>query len=323
MAAAMYAPEHPLHHLVIGSHEHIAANTLDDIAGFYRTWYVPANAHLVLAGAVEVGEARRLVDRYFGSFPSSRPPARRAASAADGARPDAMTQRLPDRFATMERLHFAWRGPAAHGAEGTALEVLAAAWAAPGTGALWKRLVYREQLAQRVSTWMVNHRLGSEFHVAIDLRSGIAAERVEHAFDEELAAACGAPFDAAAISRVVGRREAGVLWGLQSIAKRAADLQRHLLWHGEPNGFASEAARFRAVEPGAVQRAAAFWLTGAHRLTIHTEPRAESSGRSGYPRARTVDRSTESESDESGAGGAGGASSPALLIPPESAVAGS
>jgi zinc protease len=300
MAAAMYAPDHPLHHLVIGSHEHIAANTLDDIAGFYRTWYVPANAHLVLAGAVDVDETRRLIDRYFGSFPASRTPPRRAVdpAASVGTRPAAMTQRLPDRFATMERLHFAWTGPVAHGDDGTALEVLAAAWAAPGTGALWKRLVYREQLAQRVSTWLVNHRLGSELHVSIDLRGGIAAERVAGAFDEELAAVAAAPFDAAAIGRVVGRREAGVLWGLQSIARRAADLQRHLLWHGEPNGFAAEAARFRTVTPASVQRAAATWLTDAHRLTIHTEPRAEASGRGAYARARTVDRSAESESDE-------------------------
>ena len=286
MAAALYAEEHPLRHLVIGAHEHIAATTLDDIGELYRTWYVPANAHLVLAGAVEPGQARGLVERYFGSFPASRTPPRAepgappqpvVGAAGAGAPPP---QLIPDRFATLERLHFAWRGPPTHSADGTALEVLAAAWAAPGTGALWKRLVYRDELAQRVSTWAVGHRLGSELHVAIDLRSGAAAAQVTRAFEEELARVQSEPFDAAALTRVIGRREAGVLWGLQSIARRAADLQRYRYWQGDPNGFGAEAQRFRAVDGAAIQAVTSRWLGPAGRITIHTEPRAESTRRS-------------------------------------------
>lgn len=275
-AAALYPPDDPLHHLVIGCHQHIAATTLEDIFTFYRTWYVPANAHLVLAGAITAAEARRLVERYYGSFPASTPPPRRTAAAPDAERAATRAREieLEDRFASLERLHWVWPGPAAHGPEGTALEVLASAWSAAGTGALWKRLVYREQLAQRVSVWTVNHRRGSELHAAVDLRSGVSLERVRQAFDEELARLRGEPLPAAAIARVVGRREAGVLWGLQNLARRAADLQRHWMWSGDPNGFAAEAARFAAVTPQAVQEAAERWLSAAARTTIHTAARA-------------------------------------------------
>jgi predicted Zn-dependent peptidase len=271
MAAALYPEGHPLRHLVIGRHEHIAAISLGDIFDFYRTWYVPANARLVLAGAVTAAEARQLVDRYFGSFPASRPPAR--AALAPGAPLVASARRISDRFASLERLHFAWRGPPPHGAEATALEVLMAAWSAPGTGALWQRLVYREPLAQRVSTWTVNHRLGSELHVAIDLRSRVAAADVERVFEEELAKVIGEPFDPLAVARVVGRREAGVLWGLQSIARRAAELQWHLLWTGAPDGFAAEGLRYREVTAAGVAAAAGRWLDG-QRVIVHTEPAA-------------------------------------------------
>jgi zinc protease len=272
-AAGLYAPDHPLHYLVIGSHEHIAATTVDDVAAFYRTWYVPANAHLVLAGAIEVGAARGLVERYFGDFPASRTPPRAVANGEGPAAPGAgKVEVVPDRFATLTRLHLAWHGPPAHGPEGSALEILAAAWAAPGTGALWKRLVYRDEVAQRVSTWMVNHRLGSEFHVAVDLRGGVSPATVTAAFDEELAQVAAVPFDEAQLQRVVGRRDAGVLWGLQSIARRAADLQRYLYWDGEPNGFAAESARFRRVTGAAISSAVATWLTDARRVTLHTLP---------------------------------------------------
>ncbi len=48
---ALYPDEHPLRHLTIGRHEDIAAATLARVEAFYRTWYVPANATLVLSHA--------------------------------------------------------------------------------------------------------------------------------------------------------------------------------------------------------------------------------------------------------------------------------
>jgi zinc protease len=276
-AAALYPEFHPLRHLVIGRHEDIAAASLDDIVEFYKTWYVPANAHLVVAGAVEVATVRRLVDRYFGSFPGSRPPSRVVPSGAAAVAPRAVVTRVPDRFATLPRLHFAWRGPAALTEDATALEMLTGAWAQPGTGALWKRLVYHEQLAQRMSAWVVSHRLGTEVHVTIDVRDGVTAGRVRIAFDEELARIAAESVEVAAMARVLARREAGALWALQGISRRAADLQRNLLWYREPNGFAREAVRWRSVTPETVRGAALTWLVHGQRIEIHTEPLASGS----------------------------------------------
>jgi len=67
--------------------------------------------------------------------------------------------------------------------------VVTAAWTAVGTGAIWRRLVYDTQLAQRVAAWTSNGRLGGEVHVAVDLRSGADPERVRAILDEECRAA--------------------------------------------------------------------------------------------------------------------------------------
>lgn len=275
VARALYPAPHPLRHLVIGEHEHIAAISGEDITAHYQTWYVPANAHLVIAGAVELGQARALVERYFGSFPGSTRPPRRAPSEAE------RSQRAPisavaDRFASLPRLHFAWSGPEPMTAESAALELLAAAWASPGTGALWKRLVYRDELAQRLSVWTVAHRLGTELHVTIDLRREASAAEVAAIFEEELAAVRSAPFDEAALRRTLSRREAALWWSLQGLARRAQDLQRHVYWYGEPNGYARELAAWRAVDGAAVAAAAARWLDPAHRILVRTEPAAAS-----------------------------------------------
>jgi predicted Zn-dependent peptidase len=66
----VFPPDHPYHHSVIGSMEDIGAATLEDISDFFRTFYVPNNAVLTMAGDFDLDRALELVDRYFGPIPS-------------------------------------------------------------------------------------------------------------------------------------------------------------------------------------------------------------------------------------------------------------
>jgi predicted Zn-dependent peptidase len=262
VALALYPEGHPLRHLTIGRHDDIQAATFDDVLAFYRTWYVPANATLVVAGDVP-GDVDALIDRYFGGFPASRRPVRTAAPALAVA-PGAHS--VTDRFAALGRIHRAWLGPGAFADDEPALDVLAAAWTAPGTGAIWRRLVYETQLAQRVSAWTSAGRLGGEVHVAVDLRSGADPAAVRAILDEE----CRRGLDERAIDRAVTRREAGTIWGLTALGRRVSLIQRHMLYCHEPDRLATELARFRSVTPDAVQAALARWLDPARMVEIET-----------------------------------------------------
>ena len=69
LPALCFPPEHPFHHSLIGSMEHLSEASLEDIAEFFRTWYSPDNAVLTIAGDFDPAEARALVERYFGPIP--------------------------------------------------------------------------------------------------------------------------------------------------------------------------------------------------------------------------------------------------------------
>jgi predicted Zn-dependent peptidase len=266
IAAALYPEGHPARHLTIGLHEHIQAATLDDVVAFYRTWYVPANATLVITGDVERAEVHALVDRYFGSFPASARP-RRPQPVLPA--PAATTIEVADRYAALMRIHRAWIAPAAFEADEAPLDLLTQAWTAVGTGALWRRLVYETQLAQRVSAWQQNSRLGGEVHVSVDLRTGADPARVRAILDEE----CSRGIDEAAIARAVTRREAGAIWGLTGLARRASAIQRYALYTGDPaDGLAKELAAYRATTPQEITASLARWLVPAHMLEVTTVP---------------------------------------------------
>jgi zinc protease len=265
MALALYPEGHPLRHLTIGRHDDIQAATVDDVLAFYRTWYVPANATLVVAGDVDDAALDALVDRYFGSFPASQRPQRPAPELAAPAG-DAPRTRIVDRFAALGRIHRAWLGPVAFGDGEPELDVLTAAWTAVGTGAIWRRLVYDTQLAQRVAAWTSNGRLGGEVHVAVDLRTGADPERVRAILDEE----CRRGIDERAIDRAVTRREAGAIWSLTGLARRASLIQRHMLYRQEPDGLAAELARYRTVTPATIDAAITRWLDPAAMVEVET-----------------------------------------------------
>jgi zinc protease len=296
MALALYPEGHPLRHLTIGRHDDIQAATVDEVLAFYRTWYVPANATLVIAG--DVGDDRELdalVDRYFGSFPASHRPLRgdpaMIAGAAVGDRPvergapsvpgcvtERVAERVIDPFAALGRIHRAWLGPIAFGDDEPELDVLTAAWTAVGIGAIWRRLVYETQLAQRVSAWTSNGRLGGEVHIAVDLRSDADPDAVRAILDDE----CRIGIDERAIGRAVTRREAGAIWGLTGLARRASLIQRYMLYRGEPDGLAAELAHYRAVTPATIDQAIVRWLDPTRMIEIETVAAAPASaGRTG------------------------------------------
>jgi zinc protease len=275
VALALYPEGHPLRHMTIGRHDDIQAATVDDVLAFYRTWYVPANATLVIAGDIgSDAELDAAVDRYFGSFPASHRPVRPVPAVPEpGSAPDEgvdlhgrAPERVVDRFAALARIHRAWLGPIAFGDGEPELDVVTAAWTAVGTGELWRRLVYDTSLAQRVSAWTVNGRLGGEVHVAVDLRSGADPAAVRAILDE----VCHTTVDRCAIERAVTRREAGAIWGLTGLSRRASLIQRDMLYRGEPDGLADELARYRQVTPETIDRTLARWLAPAAMVEVET-----------------------------------------------------
>ncbi|MEM9039165.1 MAG: insulinase family protein, partial [Actinomycetota bacterium] len=59
-------------------HEDLEKASLDDVRAFYDKWYAPSNATLVLAGDFDKAEAKKLVNKYFGSLRKAPKPERQA-----------------------------------------------------------------------------------------------------------------------------------------------------------------------------------------------------------------------------------------------------
>jgi len=63
-------------HSLIGSFEDLNASSVDDVAKFFRTYYAPDNAVLVIVGDIQISEARKLIEQYFADIPAQPKPAK-------------------------------------------------------------------------------------------------------------------------------------------------------------------------------------------------------------------------------------------------------
>ncbi len=271
LAEALYAPDHPQRNLTIGRHEDIEAASWQSIADFYRSYYPPANATLVIAGDVEDAHCDQLVDRYFGTFPASAPSLRRTVEAATLG---AHRVTVPDAFAKLQRLHWVWRGPVMGSDDGRFLDVLLTALAVPGTGELWRALIYDQLLAQRVSAYAQLTRLGGEVHVVVDVRPGSDLAAVINTVQGVLDAAIHRGIATEQIQRIVARRRAGAMWSMQSLLNRTTRLQ-HWSLYGDRAATAeaqrNHANKQRAITTADTVAAAQRWLA-APSVMVCTEP---------------------------------------------------
>jgi zinc protease len=266
----MFAEGHPYRYMTIGLHEDLARASLEDVKNFFRKWYVPANATLLIAGDIDIPATKKLVEKWFGSFPKSTKPQHRAIAPAPitAARREVVT----DEFAKLRRVHFAWHTPKAFAPGDAELDVLASVLGRPGTGRLYKILVHQKQWAQNVSVNQQSQGLSSIFHVTVDLKPDADMKAVEAVLDEELDRVAREPISDRERQRVITETEADFVRGLETLVARGEMAQYYNHFLGEPDSFTYHLDRFRNSTTAGARDTAARYLGKQNRVEVITMP---------------------------------------------------
>ena len=144
---------HPYQHEVIGSMEDLSAASVEDVVSFFKTYYAPNNAVLVIAGDFDLTEAKALVRKHFGDIP--RGPAvpalkNMSVPAIIGA---PKREVVPDQNATAPVVFMVYRVPPARGIDGAAVNLLGTVLAGNRASPLYKSLVREKQIAVNVGAF--------------------------------------------------------------------------------------------------------------------------------------------------------------------------
>jgi zinc protease len=265
----LYPAGHPYHAPTIGYQEDLTAAAPQDVEGFFRQWYVPNNASLVIAGDVKPADARRLVARYFGDIP--------AGPAAPAVKPMPVTltadQRevMEDRV-TLARVSLVWPTVERWNADEDALDIFGSILGQGRSSRLYERLVYREQAAQSANAGQGSRPQAGQFSVTVMAREGSNLGQLEREVYQEIARLATEGPTPAEMARARNGNEARSVYQLQTLLGKADRINQYLTERGTPDMFNQDLAHYNAVTAADVKRVAATYINSRPHIILSVVP---------------------------------------------------
>jgi zinc protease len=264
-----YPAEHPYAHTVIGSMEDLDSATLNDVREWFKTYYTPSNAVLVLAGDITPEQARDRVGHFFNEIPSGPPVAHQRAWIARmrGEHRETVQDRVPQ-----ARIYKAWNVPGYGTAAADYLRFASSVLSSGKSSRLYKRLVYDDQIATQVAAHLDEREIGGQFVLVATARQGEDIRKVEKALDEELARFLDNGPTERELQKVKTQSYASFVRGVERIGGfggKSDILATSVTYGGTPHAYKNRLARLEQATVSDLQQAAREWLSdGVYSLQV-------------------------------------------------------
>jgi zinc protease len=268
----LYPKGHPYHWPTIGYMEDLTAASYEDVVEFFKTYYTPANASLVVAGDIDLPTARRLVEKWFGEIEAGPQP--EPITIPGVALTGVQKRTIADRV-QLPRLYLAWLTPPFLAPGDAAMDVVASVLAGGRNSRLYKRLVYDTQIAQSVDARQASASLSSQFLITVTPRPGHTVEEAQRVIDEEIAKLQAEAPTEREVQRAINQFEASYYDRLERVGGfggKADQLNGYLMRTGNPDWFNEDLARYRSLSPSDVRAAAMSFLPADRRVELTVVP---------------------------------------------------
>jgi zinc protease len=264
---------HPYHWPTIGSMEDLTAASYEDVVGFFKKYYVPNNASLVIAGDIDVDRTQALVQKWFGEIPrgAAVEPVAPPAAILTGVQNKTLTDRVE-----LSRLYLGWLSPRIYAPGDAGLDVAAYVLAGGKNSRLYKRLVYDTQMAQDVHAEQGSLALGGTFLVVATARPGKSVADIQKVIDEEIDRLRREPPDDRELQRAKNQIEASFYRQMERVggfSGKADQLNGYFDFAGgDPDYFAEDLARYTSLSPSDIRAAVLQWLPSDRRVELTVVP---------------------------------------------------
>ena len=266
---------HPYKHATIGSMQDLEAASVEDVRDFYETYYVPANATLVLVGDFDSAQALQLVSQYMGRVPKAERPV-----------PRDIPQEPPQTKEKRATLQQPWPLPAVVVAyhvtndgnpDAYPLHIAAKVLSDGQTSRIYQKLVYEKQLAVAAfgNANLIEHP--NLFYAVAIVQPGKSPEEVTNALIAELDRLKTDPISEHELTRTKNQFARDYILGRESNQQKAGQLSHAVVIHNDIKTADGEFDIFQNITVADVQRVARTYFRPENRLVLTVMP----SGRAG------------------------------------------
>ncbi|MCB1025006.1 MAG: insulinase family protein, partial [Acidobacteria bacterium] len=286
----IYPESHPYHWTTIGSLEDLTRASMEDVQSFFRKYYAPNNASLVIAGDFDEKQAKKWVEKYFGGIEKGvaidrpNPPAPKINGEIRKTFEDAV--QLP-------RLYMVWLSSPLNSEDEAALDVLSSVLSSGRGSLLQSKLVYEKQLVQNIFSSNSTREISGNFSIIATARPKQSLDDIEKEINTQIELIKNEAPSEEDLARAKNGYESSFVFGLQTVLGKANQMNSNNTFEGKPDTFQAQLDKYRAVTPEDVQRVAKKYL-GSDRLVMSFVPGKNQ----GAPKASGANRPTSVEETE-------------------------
>ncbi len=269
-------------HNFYGDLKDLDAATLEDVASFFKTFYAPNNAVLVVVGDFDAAQTMDWVKKYFGPIPSATLPAKPDISEPKQDKQKRATK--PDALATRPALAVGYHAPQRNTPEYFAMGVLDQVLVQGKDSRLYQALVQKNGLTGDVSGG-INSGLGDMYNingptlwdVSLFYDKDKSSEQILAVFDAEIEKVRTTPVDQATLDRALVKMRSDFYDKIEQTGGfgRADLLASFALFDDDPARINQLEEQFRKVTPERLQKTAQEYLRPENRTILLIEPKAE------------------------------------------------
>jgi len=269
----LYPADHTYNWQVIGSLEDLENATLDDVKEFYRKWYVPNNATLVIAGDFDPNQTKEWVRKYFDEIPRGQEIELQPKKASVLVE----TKKLyyEDNFAKLPELNIAWPSVPQYHKDSYPLDVLAELLAGNKKSPFYKVLVEDKKLTSRVYARNRANELAGSYHLRIRAFTGIKLDDVNDAIDKAFVKFEADGFSASDLKRIKAGQETNYYNRLSSVLGKAFQLAQYKIFANDPGYINQDIKNILAVTKEDVTRVYTRYIKGKHHVVTSFVPKSE------------------------------------------------
>ncbi|MFB9863209.1 M16 family metallopeptidase [Rufibacter immobilis] len=263
---------HPYRWVPIGSAQYIDRASLPEFMQFYKTFYVPNNATLTIAGDLDINQTKAWVDQYFSRIPKGtgtipRPSVEEPAQIEEGRKVVFDNIQLP---AVVQAFHT----PAQGTDDSYAINMLTTLLAGGQSSRLNKALVDKQQKAVTVASIpMAMEDPGLFINLAV-ANMGVDVHDLERAMDAEIEHVKNEPISDQEFQKLRNQLETEYINGISTLEGRTEKLASNHALYGNTNLINTELDKILAVTKEDLMRVAKKYLTKENRAVLHYLPKA-------------------------------------------------
>ncbi|WP_211826160.1 M16 family metallopeptidase [Kistimonas asteriae] len=276
LAEQTFPEGHPYSWPTIGYMEDLDDADLELVKNWFKTYYGPSNAVLVMAGDIDVATAREKANLYFGDIPAGPPLAKMDSWIAKRTeeKRDSMQDRVPQ-----ARVMKVWNTAPAGSTDSEYLSLASDVLAGGKNSRLYKRLVHDEQLATSVNAFVYDRMLAGQFMIVADAKDGVSLSHIEAIIDEELEKFLKKGPTEKELQRIKFSQAAAFVRGTERVGGFGgkSDILAHgEVYFGDPGHYLKSFDAMQNATPAMIRKAADKWLSsGAYVLDITPFPNYE------------------------------------------------